>query len=61
MQKQITNEMLDAFLGDATNKQARINLIDECNNDEQVKQDVWDYWRELHFSWQVQSTRNKNQ
>ena len=52
--------MLDAFLGDATNKQARINLMDECNNDEQVKQDVWNYWRELHFSWQVEMAKIKN-
>ena len=44
MKETITEDMLDAFLGDATNKQARINLKHECELDNKVKQDVINYW-----------------
>lgn len=42
--KEITNDMLDFFLGDSTNDQARINLRHECEQDEQVKLDVINHW-----------------
>tara|TARA_R100000781_G_scaffold113122_1_gene81102 strand:- start:34 stop:243 length:210 start_codon:yes stop_codon:yes gene_type:complete len=41
---EITDEMLDAFLGEASNKQAKINLRHECSQDEEVYEDVLDYW-----------------
>jgi len=44
MKKEITEDMLDAFLGDASNKQARINLRHECEQDVEVYQDVINYW-----------------
>jgi len=47
MKREITEEMLDAFLGDASNKQSRINLRHECEQDEQVCQDVIDYFDDL--------------
>jgi hypothetical protein len=54
---EITDEMLDAFLGEASNKQARINLRHECSQDEEVYEDVLDYWYmledlELNIKWQ---------
>jgi len=47
MEREITKDMLDAFLGDASNKQSRINLIHECEQDEKVRQDVIDYYDNL--------------
>jgi len=57
MKREITEDMLDAFLGDASNKQARINLRHECSQDEEVYEDVLDYWYmledlELNIKWQ---------
>ena len=54
---EITDEMLDAFLGEASNKQARINLRHECSQNEEVYEDVLDYWYmledlELNIKWQ---------
>ena len=54
---EITDEMLDAFLGEASNKQAKINLRHECSQDEEVYEDVLDYWYmledlELNIKWQ---------
>ena len=54
---EITDEMLNAFLGEASNKQARINLRHECSQDEEVYEDVLDYWYmledlELNIKWQ---------
>ena len=43
----ITDEMLDAFLGDASNYQSRLNLRHECEQDKEVRQDVINYWEEL--------------
>ena len=40
----ITDDMLDYFLGDATNKQARENLRHECKLDNKTKQEIIDYW-----------------
>ena len=46
MKDVITDDMLDYFLGDATNKQARINLRHECELDNKTKQEIIDYWEE---------------
>ncbi len=40
----ITEDMLEAFLGDASNYQSRLNLRHECEQDEEVRQDVINYW-----------------
>ena len=42
----LTDDKLDYWLGDATNKQARINLRYECRNDPELKKDVLRYWKE---------------
>lgn len=39
-----TEEILDHWLGDAANKQARENLFFECERDPEVLQDVIDFW-----------------
>jgi len=39
-----TNEILDHWLGDAANHQARLNLHDECRSSARVMQDVIDWW-----------------
>ena len=41
----LTEEVMDYWLGDATNKQARINLFYECKHDPEVLKNVLDYWR----------------
>ena len=41
-----TEEILDYWLGDAANKQARENLFYECERDPEVLQDVLDFWEE---------------
>ena len=51
--KDITNDMLDFFLGDSANDQARINLRHECEQDEEVKLDVLNHW----YSFQEGSDR----
>ena len=43
----ITDQMLDAFLGDASNKQTRINLRHECEQDKEVHQDILTYWEDM--------------
>lgn len=40
----LTNYKLDYWLGDATNKQARINLLHECKHDPEVLNDVLNHW-----------------
>ena len=40
----ISDQMLDSFLGDATNKKARENLRHECHIDEKVRKDVITQW-----------------
>jgi uncharacterized protein YutD len=45
LNKLLTEEVMDYWLGDATNKQARINLFYECKNDPEVLKSVLDYWR----------------
>ena len=42
----LTDAKLDYWLGDATNKQARINLRHECKHDPELKKDILKYWRE---------------
>ena len=44
----ITDEMLNAFLGDSSNKQARINLRHECQQDKDVYNDVVEYWEMIN-------------
>jgi len=44
--KELTNEVLDYWLGDATNKQARINLFYECKYDLELLESVLDHWLE---------------
>ena len=44
--KELTNEALDHWLGDATNKQARINLFYECKYDLELLESVLDHWLE---------------
>ena len=41
----LTEEVCDYWLGDATNKQARINLFYECKNNLRVLESVLDHWR----------------
>ena len=45
LNKLLTEEVMDYWLGDATNKQARINLFYECKNDPEILKSVLDYWR----------------
>jgi hypothetical protein len=45
LNKLLTEEVMDYWLGDATNKQARINLFYECKYDPEVLKNVLDYWR----------------
>ena len=45
--KKITEDMLEAFLGDASNYQSRENLRYECEQDQEVRQNVIDYWEML--------------
>tara|TARA_R100001443_G_scaffold28475_1_gene41653 strand:+ start:691 stop:1053 length:363 start_codon:yes stop_codon:yes gene_type:complete len=44
----ITDEMLNAFLGDSTNAQARTNLRHECEQDKDVHGDVVEYWEMIN-------------
>jgi hypothetical protein len=44
----ITDEMLNAFLGDSSNKQARINLRHECKQDKDAYNDVVEYWEMIN-------------
>lgn len=39
-----TEEILNYWLGDAANEQARMNLFDECRYDEDVLEDVQGHW-----------------
>ena len=39
-----TEEILNHWLGDAANEQARMNLFHECEHDEDVLEDVQDLW-----------------
>ena len=41
-------EILDFWLGDASNKQARINLFYECKYDAKIRKEVLNYWEENH-------------
>ena len=41
-----TEKILDFWLGDAANKQARENLFFECKRDPEVLQDVINFWEE---------------
>ena len=45
--KKITEDMLEAFLGDASNYQSRENLRYDCEQDQEVRQNVIDYWEML--------------
>ena len=45
MEKELTDDILDYWLGDATNKQARINLRYECKNDPGIRKSVLDHWK----------------
>ena len=45
MEKELTDDILDYWLGDATNKQARINLRYECKNDPRIRESVLDHWK----------------
>ena len=45
LNKLLTEEVMDYWLGDATNKQARINLFYECKYDPDLLESVLDYWR----------------
>ena len=42
----MTDDILDYWLGDATNKQARINLRYECRHDPRLEKNILDYWKE---------------
>ena len=44
----ITEEMLDVYLGGASNYQSRENLRYECTIDKEVKKDVLDYWETVN-------------
>tara|TARA_R100000388_G_scaffold28258_1_gene21955 strand:- start:493 stop:669 length:177 start_codon:yes stop_codon:yes gene_type:complete len=48
MSIKITDEMLNAFLGDSSNKQARINLRHECEQDKDAYNDVVEYWEMIN-------------
>ena len=45
LNKLLTEEVMDYWLGDATNKQARINLFYECKCDPDLLESVIDFWR----------------
>ena len=45
LNKLLTEEVMDYWLGDATNKQARINLFCECKYDSELLESVLDHWR----------------
>ena len=40
-----TEEILNHWLGDAANKQARENLFHECKHDHELLKDVLDLWK----------------
>jgi len=40
-----TDEVLDFWLGEASNKQARINLYYECKYNPETLKDVLDHWK----------------
>ena len=42
----MADDILDYWLGDATNKQARINLRHECKHDPELEKNILDYWKE---------------
>ena len=44
LNKLLTEEVMDYWLGDATNKQARINLFYECKYDPEVLNSVLDHY-----------------
>ena len=46
--EKLTDEVLDFFLGNATNKQARINLYYECKYDSEVLKDVLSFYKETN-------------
>ena len=48
MENKITEEMLDVYLGGASNYQSRENLRYECTIDKEVKKDVLDYWETVN-------------
>ena len=43
---EITDDILDYWLGDAANKQARINLRYECKYDPEVRESVLYHWKQ---------------
>ena len=43
--EKLTDEVLDFWLGDASNKQARINLYYECKDNPETLRDVLDHWK----------------
>ena len=43
--KELTEDVLDFWLGDATNEQARLNLYYECKYDPELLKCVLDYWK----------------
>ena len=45
LNKLLTEEVMDYWLGDATNKQARINLFYECKCDPDLLESVIDHWK----------------
>ena len=45
LNKLLTEEVMDYWLGDATNKQARINLFYECKYDPDLLESVIDFWK----------------
>ena len=44
LNKLLTEEVMDYWLGDATNKQARINLFCECKYDSELLESVLDHY-----------------
>ena len=44
MDKELTDDVLDYWLGDATSKQARINLRYECKDDPELRECVLNHW-----------------
>ena len=44
----MNDDILDFWLGDATNKQARINLRNECKYDPELKKNILDFWKEYN-------------
>tara|TARA_R100001163_G_scaffold60755_1_gene50259 strand:- start:348 stop:668 length:321 start_codon:yes stop_codon:yes gene_type:complete len=45
LNKLLTEEVMDYWLGDATNKQARVNLFCECKYDPDLLESVIDFWK----------------